>query len=31
MILKRVRNEHNDIERFRSDTIAAFEEIWGTG
>ena len=27
--IKRVRNEHEDAERFRSDIIAAFEEIFG--
>ncbi len=29
IILRRVRNEHDDVERFRSDIIAAFEEIFG--
>ena len=29
--VKRVRNEHDDVERFRSDIIAAFEEIFGAG
>ena len=28
MILKRVCNEHDDVEQFRSDIIAAFEEIF---
>ncbi|NIV37634.1 MAG: hypothetical protein GWN58_51910 [Anaerolineae bacterium] len=31
MILRRVSNDHEDIERFRSDIIAAFEEITGVG
>lgn len=31
MILRRVPNEHDDIERFRSDIIAAFEEVFGAG
>jgi hypothetical protein len=28
-IIKRVPNEHDDIERFRADIIAAYEEIFG--
>jgi hypothetical protein len=27
-IIKRVPNNHDDIERFRADTIAAFEEMF---
>ena len=29
-IIKRVPNDHDDIERFRADIIAAFEEMFGT-
>lgn len=29
MIMKRVPNEHDDIERFKADIIAAYEEIVG--
>ena len=29
MVLKRVLNEHDDIDRFRADIIAAFEEMLG--
>jgi hypothetical protein len=28
-IIKRVSNEHDDIERFRGEIIAAFEEMFG--
>lgn len=31
MILRRVCNEHDDIERFRSDIVATFEEMLGAG
>ena len=31
LILKRVSNDHDDMERFRSDIITAFEEVSGTG
>ena len=31
MTLKRVNNDHNDIEMLRSDTISAFEQIFGHG
>lgn len=27
-IIKRIPNDHDDIERFRADTIAAFEEMF---
>jgi hypothetical protein len=29
-VIKRVPNDHDDIERFRADIIAAFEEMFGT-
>ena len=28
-IIKRVPNDHNDIERFRTDIITAFKEMFG--
>jgi hypothetical protein len=28
-VIKRVRNDHDDIERFRADILAAFEEMFG--
>ena len=31
LILKRVSNDHDDMERFRSDIIIAFEEVSGIG
>ena len=31
LVLRRVRNDHDNIERFRSDIIAAFEEVFGAG
>jgi hypothetical protein len=29
-IIRRVPNDHDDIERFRADILAAFEEMYGT-
>jgi hypothetical protein len=29
-IIERVENEHDDVERFRADVIAAYEEIYGS-